>query len=121
MIVCPSCWCQNEASSTACWNCRGSLVAPAARTPKRVPRPQPTPTAEERLAAAFVCPKGCVPAPRSKRAPAPPKCLARSLAIEQRRYAAITCARCGLTELYDLDLLAGPDRAGATADAPVGG
>jgi len=123
MIACTSCWCQNDAGAKVCWNCRASLSSPATKppkAPKRVVEAPPAPSAEERLASAFLCPKGCSAAPKSKRSAAAGTGLARVVEIHERRFAAVSCSRCGLTELYDLELIPEPDRAGPGIDPRLG-
>lgn len=121
MIVCRRCWCHNDPGSTACWNCRSPISAPADKPAKRAAKALPVAPAEERLASAFVCPKGCIAPPRSRRSPPAPSGHSRTFEIQQHRYAAVSCSRCGFTEIFDLDVVEGKDRAGPVIDASAGG
>jgi len=71
---------------------------------------------DRELAARFVCPKCDQRGATVEHVALTGTGLSRWIDLQHRRYAGVTCSRCGFTEFYDLKVLKGHDTLGDILD-----
>ena len=120
MWECSNCHEKHEDSFDVCWNCGTSRDGAEDPTFERAEDYQP-PHLDAQLASRFVCTKCKNSGASVKRFAATGTGLSKLFDIQHNTFIAVSCSRCGYTEVFNPEILEGKETLGSILDLIFGG